>query len=51
MAEYDLLISGVYYGANGDSVAGQKETEEMHERTRVHNVPVPVCNTAKVQKI
>lgn len=34
MAEYELLISGVHYGANGDSVAGQKETEEMHVRTR-----------------
>ena len=28
MAEHQLLISGVHYGANGDSVAGQKETEE-----------------------
>ncbi len=34
MVEYDLLISGVHYGANGDSVAGQKDTEEMHMRTR-----------------
>ena len=34
MAEYELLLSGVHYGANGDSVAGQKETEEMHARTR-----------------
>ena len=34
MAEYELLLSGVHYGANGDSVAGQKETEEMHVRTR-----------------
>ena len=30
MAEYLLRISGVHYGANGDSVAGQKDTEEMH---------------------
>ena len=28
MAEYQLLISGVHYGANGDSVAGHTETEE-----------------------
>ena len=28
------MISGVHYGANGDSVAGQKDTEEMHMRTR-----------------
>ena len=34
MAEYELLLSGVHYGANGDSVAGQKETDEMHVRTR-----------------
>ena len=34
MAEYLLKISGVHYGANGDSVAGQKDTEEMHMRTR-----------------
>ena len=34
MAEYQLKISGVHYGANGDSVAGQKYTEEMHVRTR-----------------
>ena len=34
MAEYHLKISGVHYGANGDSVAGQKDTEEMHVRTR-----------------
>lgn len=34
MAEYQLKISGVHYGANGDSVAGQKDTEEMHVRTR-----------------
>ena len=34
MAEYLLRISGVHYGANGDSVAGQKDTEEMHVRTR-----------------
>ena len=32
--EYQLKISGVHYGANGDSVAGQKDTEEMHMRTR-----------------
>ena len=24
----------MHYGANGDSVAGQKDTEEMHMRTR-----------------
>ena len=24
----------MHYGANGDSVAGQKDTEEMHVRTR-----------------
>lgn len=34
MAEYKLKISGVHYGANGDSVAGQKDTPEMHKRTR-----------------
>ena len=34
MTEYRLKISGVHYGANGDSVAGQKDTEEMHVRTR-----------------
>ena len=34
MAEYQLIISGVHYGANGDFVAGQKDTEEMHVRTR-----------------
>ncbi len=34
MAEYEIMISGVHYGANGDSVAGQKDTEEMHMRTR-----------------
>jgi hypothetical protein len=34
MAEYQLKITGVHYGANGDSVAGQKDTEEMHLRTR-----------------
>ena len=34
MVEYQLKISGVHYGANGDSVAGQKDTEEMHMRTR-----------------
>ena len=34
MAEYRLEISGVHYGANGDSVFGQKDTEEMHQRTR-----------------
>ena len=33
MAEYQLKISGVHYGANGDSVAGQAETEEMHVHT------------------
>ena len=34
MAEHQLLISGVHYGANGDSVAGQKDTEETLMRTR-----------------
>lgn len=34
MVEHQLIISGVHYGANGDSVAGQKDTEEMHMRTR-----------------
>ena len=34
MTEYRLEISGVHYGANGDSVFGQKDTEEMHQRTR-----------------
>ena len=34
MAVYQLKISGVHYAANGDSVAGQKDTEEMHVRTR-----------------
>ncbi len=29
MAEYRLMISGVHYGANGDQVAGQPDTEEM----------------------
>ena len=28
MAEHQLLISGVHYGANGDSVAGHTDTEE-----------------------
>ena len=28
MAEHQLLISGVHYGANGDSVAGHTETSE-----------------------
>lgn len=28
MAEHQLLISGVHYGANGDSVAGHTETAE-----------------------
>ena len=27
--DYRLEISGVHYGANGDSVFGQKDTEEM----------------------
>ena len=34
MDKYRIKISGVHYGANGDSVAGQKDTEEMHMRTR-----------------
>lgn len=34
MAEHQLLISGVHYGANGDFVAGQKDTEETLMRTR-----------------
>ena len=34
MSEHLLKIAGVHYGANGDSVAGQKDTEEMHARTR-----------------
>ena len=34
MTDYQLKITGVHYGANGDSVAGQKDTEEMHMRTR-----------------
>ena len=34
MSEHLLRISGVHYGANGDFVAGQKDTEEMHVRTR-----------------
>ena len=34
MTNYQLKITGVHYGANGDSVAGQKDTEEMHMRTR-----------------
>lgn len=33
MAEYIIRISGVHYGANGDSVAGQEETPEMLART------------------
>ena len=33
MTEYKIKISGVHYGANGDSVAGQEETAEMHGRT------------------
>ncbi len=28
MTEYLIKISGAYYAANGDSVAGQKDTEE-----------------------
>jgi len=34
MAEHQLLISGVHYGANGDFVAGQKDTKEEHMCTR-----------------
>lgn len=34
MTEHQLLISGVHYGANGDFVAGQKDTEETLMRTR-----------------
>ena len=34
MAEHQILISGVHYGANGDSVAGQKDTVETLMRTR-----------------
>ena len=34
MTKYKLIIRGVHYGANGDFVAGQKDTEEMHVRTR-----------------
>ena len=34
MAEHQLLISGVHYGANGDFVSGQKDTEETFARTR-----------------
>ena len=34
MVEYLIKISGVHYGANGDSVALQKDTEESHVRTR-----------------
>lgn len=34
MSDYQLKISGVHYAANSDSVAGQKDTEEMHLRTR-----------------
>lgn len=33
MAEYQLKIRGVHYGANGDSVAGQKDTEQANRRT------------------
>ena len=33
MSEYRIKISGVHYGANGDSVAGQKDTAEMTART------------------
>ena len=33
MAEHRIMISGVHYGANGDLVAGQKDTKEMHMRT------------------
>ena len=33
MVEHQLKIRGVHYGANGDSVAGQKDTEESHSRT------------------
>lgn len=33
MSNYRIKISGVHYGANGDSVAGQKETAEMTART------------------
>ena len=34
MTEYLIKISGAYYAANGDSVAGQKDTEEGIVRTR-----------------
>lgn len=34
MKEYRLIITGVHYAANPDSVAGQPDTEEMHVRTR-----------------
>ena len=33
MVKYTIMISGVHYGANGDLVAGQKDTPEMHKRT------------------
>ena len=34
MVEYLIKISSVHYGANGDYVALQKDTEESHVRTR-----------------
>ena len=34
MKEYRLIITGVHYAANPDSVGGQSDTEEMHVRTR-----------------
>ena len=33
MIDYKIKISGVHYGANGDFVAEQKDTEETHMRT------------------
>lgn len=33
MAAHRIIISGVHYGANGDYVKGQKDTEESHART------------------
>ena len=50
MAEYELLLSGVHYGANGDSVAGQKETDEKSVETRkpdiLSSVEFALCNSA-----
>jgi hypothetical protein len=46
MVKYTIMISGVHYGANGDLVAGQKDTPEMHKRT--HKLLKWLCHTVPV---